>query len=414
MSKTLKIYLFSFAVLIVLMVAVDYSRTKPVDWSPSYRLEDKIPLGLYVLDHEIDGLMKSPVRRYNKTLYERYRESDSLHFKPETYLFINNYVYFDEKSLEKLLESVKKGSSVFISSDGFQANLTDTLNTRTEYVYKSASQTHLGYLQNEKDSLKLSLANPRWGDRSYNLTPVYGQIPFIEADSATTTATGYMIYPDGTKYINFVKIKLGKGSLFLHNQPSAFTNYSLMGNDGLQEYVENALSYLPGEQPVVWFVQGQTKSDASTTPFSVIFKYPALRMVWLIFVYGLLLFVFFTAKRRQRVVPIIKPPRNTTVEFTQTIGNLYFQEGDSTNIARKKIIYFLDRIRQTYHIDTQLLDNSFVQRLHLKSGKDLQRIRNAITFIRRINERGYCDESGLTLLNEYIEKFWDNPQNLNK
>ncbi|MDR1517824.1 MAG: hypothetical protein LBS52_07015 [Dysgonamonadaceae bacterium] len=419
MSKTLKIYLFSFAVLIVLMVAIDQSRTQPLDWNPSYQLDDKIPLGLYLLDNEIDGLVGDSVKRYKQTFYEYYRESDSLHFTPETYLFINNYIPLDETSVEKLLENVKRGSSAFIGAEDFSPYLKDTLHARTRYqsyyeniIYHNYSELNSGF---DRDTLGLSLANPKWGERIYKLSPIFGNFVFGKVDAATTTALGYMIYPDSTKYLSFIKIKFGQGYFFLHTQPSTFCNYSLMDKD-LQEYAENTLSYLPNGQPVVWFVRNQYKEepDKSTTPLSVIFKYPALRMVWLIFVYGLLLFIIFTAKRRQRVVPIIKPLRNTTVEFAQTIGNLYFQEGDSSNIARKKIIYFLDRIRQTYYIDTHSLDDAFVQRLHLKSGKELSTIRNAVNFIRRINERGSCDEIGLTLLNEYTEKFWDNPQNANK
>lgn len=405
MSKALKIYIFSFVVLIVLMIAVDQSRTKPLDWTPSYQLPDKIPMGLYVLDREIDHLLGDSATRYENTFYEYAKETDSTNIAPKTYLFINDYVYFDEESLGKLLDEVQKGCSVFISSDGFPPSLTDTLHAANEYEYIETS-----FSPEAGDTLILTLANPGWGNLQYALSPIFGQMPFSQADSATTTALGYMIYPGGERFINFIRVKWGKGFVFLHNQPAAFANYSLLSGRTSQEYVEHVLSYLPEKQPTVWFVKNQVRSNAATTPLRVIFSYPALRMVWLVFVYGLLLFIFFTAKRRQHVVPIIKPLRNTTVEFTQTIGNLYYQEGDITNIARKKITYFLDRIRQTYHLDTQLLDESFVQRLHLKSGKELQIIRNAINFIKVINEKERCDKTGLTLLNEYIEIFWDAPQ----
>ena len=54
--------------------------------------------------------------------------------------------------------------------------------------------------------------------------------------------------------------------------------------------------------------------------------------------------MIFNAKRRQRVVPIINPLPNTTLDFTKTIGNLYYQEGNHQNIVDKKIIYFLEKI----------------------------------------------------------------------
>lgn len=419
MNKTLKIYLFSFILLIVLMVAIDQSRTKPLDWRPSFQLADKIPLGLYVLNQEIDKIMNDSVTRYAKSPYEYFEAKDSLKksTEKEVYLFIQDYYYIDENSTNLLLKAVEKGNTAFISSDGFTSDLIDTLSTEATYKYFDTAFDYQSTNElSRQDTVKLTLANPQWEAKEYNLAPVYGQVPFSKIDTTTTKILGYMIYPDGTKYIGFIKIKYGEGTIYLHNQPSVFTNYSLLSQGNLQEYAEHALSYVPENYHIVWFVKDQTEPEGAKSSLSIIFKYPALRMLWLVFIYGLVLFIFFTAKRKQRVIPIVKPLRNTTVEFAQTIGNLYFQEGDTSNISQKKIIYFLDRIRQTYYIDTKSLDDTFVQRLHLKSGKELQNIRYIVNLINGILKSGECSEPKLVALNDYIEKFWDSKpsQNITK
>jgi hypothetical protein len=115
--------------------------------------------------------------------------------------------------------------------------------------------------------------------------------------------------------------------------------------------------------------------------------------------------MIFNAKRKQRVVPIIKPLTNTTVDFTKTIGNLYFQEGDHQNIIDKKIIYFLEKIRNEYLIETTTLDDNFIKKLQLKSGKKMEDIQNVVQLI-NYQKKSYHQsiEDDLIALNKAIEK----------
>ncbi|NLX66989.1 MAG: hypothetical protein GXZ19_09550, partial [Bacteroidales bacterium] len=166
--------------------------------------------------------------------------------------------------------------------------------------------------------------------------------------------------------------------------------------------------YLPVDEPIVWFVANRERDTLlRNNQLSVLFRYPALRLAWLIFLYGLILFVFFTAKRKQRVVPLIKPLQNSTVEFTQTIGNLYFQEGDTSDIARKKIIYFLDRVRRRYNIETQLPEDKLAERLHLKSGKDRELIGDILSLIGKIESQNRCAKQQLVQLSVWMDQFWE-------
>lgn len=405
MSRTLKIYLLVFAILIAVMIAIDQTREKPVDWSPTYSLDEKKPLDLYVFNEEIDRLFGRTIVRYGENPYEYFRQQDSLNIKKETYLFIRDYVYIDDALARKMLDAVQQGSTLFIVSDGFTRYLTDTLRTTCKYASYDKT-TALKLNVDEKPALKLRFSREEWSGETYSYSPLFGQYAFVEADTVSSTALGYMTLPGESEYINFMEFRFGEGKIFLHNQPVVFSNYSLLSNESLQEYTERVLSYLP-DQPVVWFAESHLKNgNKGKTSLSVIFKYPALRMTWLIFLYGLIVFIFFTAKRKQRVVPVIKPLKNTTVEFAQTIGNLYFQEGDISDIARKKTIYFLDRVRRTYNIDTQLPDDTLVYRLCLKSGKDEELIKEIVTLIREIERRNQCGKEELVQLSTLLDRFW--------
>lgn len=348
MSKSLRMYLIALIVLIAVVFVIDSSRVKPLNWYPSYELNHKNPMDLYILNHEIDSLLATSVIRYEKTPFEYFENQKE--DKKTTYISINDYPNFDKESWNALLNWVEKGSTLWLSAASFPIYITDTLGIKTDYKYVN---TQLNTLF-DKDTLKLSLTNADWKNEVYDLSPVMGQYPFSGLDTATTTVLGFSTYADNVTYIAFIHIAYGNGHIYFHNQPAVFTNYSLMQKNALSMYASRVLSYIPEKQSIVWFTKGQSGKTSIQTPLDMFFKYPSLRAVWLIFIYGIILFLFFQAKRKQRVIPVIKPLQNTTVEFTQTIGNLYYQEGDVAILCRKKS--FISSIKS--EIDTTLIRNS--------------------------------------------------------
>ena len=398
MGKTIKLYLAGIFFLVLIILLIDTFRVNPTNWKPTYSLDHKNPFDLYVFNREIKNIIpENRIKRILKTPYEYIQEQT----KKVNYLVIKQNMYITDDTL--LLEEVKKGSNLFVSSENYISNITDTLGLKYTEVDSDLSLKKL-------DILKLSLTNKNWGKADYNLKHVQNTFAFVDADSGTTTILGTEKMPDGKVYPNFLKIKFGKGYVFIHNQPQVFTNYALLAKNSSASYVAHMLSYIPNDMDVVWFVNGQTSNlnaPKTETGLSVVFRYPALRAVWLLLVYGLVVYILFNSKRRQRIVPVIKPLKNTTVEFVQTIGNLYFQQGNTANIIEKKIVFFLDRIRTYYFIDTSGLDYRFAEKLKSKSGKNLELITEILEFINKFRKNKIAEKNDLIHLNKLIEEFWD-------
>jgi hypothetical protein len=71
MNHSLKIYIGLLVVLIFGIMLMDASRPKPIDWSPYYKTHIKKPLGLYVLNQELDQVFKNQkIERILETPYE--------------------------------------------------------------------------------------------------------------------------------------------------------------------------------------------------------------------------------------------------------------------------------------------------------------------------------------------------------
>lgn len=400
MNNKIKIYIAFLVLVFVLILVADYNRPKPVDWNPTYSVNDKIPFGLYVLDHEIDGILKNQkVERLSTvTPYEflnpKY-DSDSLvdtYTIKGTLLNISEFASIDEASMKEIFYFVSHGNNAFLSMKTFPQSLLDSL--------KFDFRTDFKYTQNSS----IWLANKNIGNEKYDFVEGMGDYYFSRIDTLNTTVLGYQRNEIQSNRINFIKVPYVNGYFYLHIQPAVFSNFHLLKANHHQ-YAEKVLSYLPKET-IYWYMKPLNGEGISDSPLRYILSQEALKWAWYFSLIGIVIFILFNAKRKQRVVPIIKPLANLTVDFTKTIGNLYYQEGDYNNIMDKKIIYFLEKIRNEYLIDTSKLDKEFVNKLHLKSGKNRSDIQNVIQLI--IDHRKsyhHSVESDLIELNNAIEKF---------
>src|SRR5690606_6123684 len=123
-----------------------------------------------------------------------------------------------------------------------------------------------------------------------------------------------------------------------------------------------------------------------------------LRWAYYLLVVSILLFVFFRAKRKQRIIPVLEPLKNTSVAFAKTIGSLYYEHRDYSNVIRKKIVYFLEQIRATYYLDTDKLDVTFAKKLAAKSNRPLEQVVQLVETIHALKQKTIHTEQDLLAL----------------
>jgi hypothetical protein len=399
MNKSIKIYVAILVFVLALILVADRDQPKPIDWRPTFSVHDKIPYGLFVFDKEIKGLLKGQkIERVSAVTPYEYLDSkynaDTLveDYKIKgTFFNISENGAIDEQSVKELFYFVSRGNNAFLSMRSFPDVLLDSL--------KLDVQTDL---TNYNSSTSIWMANKKVSAKKYRFKQSIEDY-FSKIDTANTTVLGYQSAAENGRHINFIKVKYNGGYFYLHTQPAAFTNYHLLKSDHYQ-YAENVLSYIP-KGDVFWYTKGQNNESISGSPLRYIFSQPGLKWAWYFSLIGILIFMIFNAKRKQRIVPIVKPLSNLTVDFTKTIGNLYYQEGDHTNIIDKKIIYFLEKIRNEYLIDTTKLDDDFIKKLHHKTGKNITDIQELVFLINehRKSYHGSLEED-LIRINNAIEK----------
>ncbi|AXB56993.1 DUF4350 domain-containing protein [Flavobacterium fluviale] len=398
MDKNMKIYIAILVLLFGIVLLTDKGKPKPIDWTPTYSVNDKIPFGLYILDQEFNGFFKKQkVKKIStETPYEyldsQYDENENVeNYKIKgTFINISEANNIDDQSMKEILYFVSHGNKAFLSMRAFPKLLLDSLKVELKTDFMPSENVSI-WMANKKVSTKKYTFNTGLSDY------------FSKIDTLNTKVLGYQNSNKNKRQINFIEVPYKNGYVYLHTQPVAFTNYNLLKKDHYQ-YAENVLSYFT-KGNIFWYTKSFNDKRISNSPMRYILSQPALKWAWYLALIGILIFMIFNAKRKQRIVPIIKPLENLTVDFTKTIGNLYYQEGDHANIIDKKIIYFLEKIRTDYLIDTSKLDDDFIAKLHHKTGKDEKDIQELIDLINhhRKSYHGSLEED-LIRINTAIEK----------
>ena len=109
-----------------------------------------------------------------------------------------------------------------------------------------------------------------------------------------------------------------------------------------------------------------------------IFSQAALKLAWLILVIMTFLYAMFGAKRKQQHIPIIESNRNTSLEFVNTIGLLYYQQQNHKVIFEKIMQLFKSHLRRRYGLilkDEELNDEDKIKLIVKRTDVDAEIIR---------------------------------------
>ncbi len=390
-----------FAIIFALALTLDISFSRTVDWEESFNEKSNKPYGISVFYKELKTLFKDKETRtlYHQPdsyFYANSEEGFGDHIAEGTYIKIGNSTTLTFESVEELLHFVGLGNTLFISDYYLPSKLADTLNLDINYII------------NEKDSIShLSFKSEKLEAKSSVIDKNEGDFYFNELDSIKNTVLGYT--NNSSKRVNFIKTSFENGTIYLHLQPKIFTNYNIL-KDERYKYLEGILSYIPSENLYFdSYSKYQTAYNGDVEKSSELgwfLKQESFKWAWYMALLVALLFIVFNAKRRQRVVQIIKPLKNTTVAFVKTISNLYFETQDHKNLIEKKTTYFLEKIRMDYNLDTSVLDADFIEKLASKSGVAQPKVEGVIKYLVWLKTKRQYFESNLIHLNKLIEDFY--------
>ena len=386
-KKNIK-YLVPLIVTLIVLTIIKIVEPEEIDWSKSFAKKDKIPYGGYIAYDIAPGLF--PDNEFELKELPIYNILKDKYYHNTNYVFINTYFSPDKLDTEYLLDYVAEGNNVFISAFGIYGNLADSLKIKTFDMFFSEDPVNINF----------TLADLK-SDTGYSYFIGNFENYFSEYDTTLAQVLG----KNGDDKVNFLRIKYGDGNFLLNTVPLAFTNYHLL-NSGNSEYVYKALSHLPF-QKTFWDDYYKDGNKYSATALQYILSQQALKSAYFTMLISVLLFIFFYGRRKQRIIPVISPFTNTTLEFVETVGNLYYQQKDYKNIAEKKISYFLDYLRNKYSVKTSTFDEETIRKISEKSSSSVAKLNSLFKNIEKIKRSLKISEEDLININYKIEKFYE-------
>ncbi|MNL06336.1 hypothetical protein D3C87_1269690 [compost metagenome] len=391
----MRLYLIGSGVLVLLYLVAQYYKPKPTNWNPSYLKEDKIPFGTYILYHQLEQLF--PGTKVTPSRMPAYNVLKDKKDKNTAYLFIATKVTFNRLDFEELIKYMRRGNQVFIAA----FELEDSFSKVLKLELSSAINFTKG------KSMGINFVNPGLkSPQDYVFDKGLGDRYFSQVDSSRAIVLG----KNADGQVNFVKYPFGKGGLYILSNPQLLSNYNLLNNKGA-EYAGKVLSYLPQTTTALLWDENSTRGSMDNMSIlRVIFEHAPLRWAYYLSMGGLLIFILFEIKRRQRIIPTIPPLRNTSVDFVEVVGRVYYQQRDNRDLAQKKISYFLEHIRTTYRLKTTNIDEEFISALTLKSGVNEAALRILFTNINELDHAYAVTDGQLIELNKSIEKFYKQAQ----
>ncbi len=397
MRRSQKILLLGFLVVLAGLVYLEATAPQPVNWFPSYSKEDKIPLGTFVVHKLMEDSFKDNFEETNNPPFEVLQDSSF----SGNYLFINNVINFDKTEMDSLFQWAAKGNNVFVSANHLSTKMLDSLNL------KMATEANVSKIGTEP-LLKLVNKNISSG-KIFHIKKDLPVRYFSKIDTASQTVLGVSgAYIDSAKIdtprINFIKIPMKKGAIFLHLQPEAFSNFSLLSDDN-SEYISEVLSYINNDRPIYWDNYYKSGKHVDISPLRVLLNNKNFKWAYYFALIGIFLFIIFEGKRKQRSIPIVKPLTNKTYEYTRTIAGMYLDNNEYHLVAQKQIALFLEFVRTRLRVPTENINDRFYKAVAKRSGNSRDDTLKLFTFIKKVTEQNHMDKEELWKLYRAIQEF---------
>lgn len=431
--KSSRNFLFTMLVLFVLFCLLQVNLPKKFVWSPTFSHVDKQPFGCFVFDSVLTQSLPNGYHVTKKTFFQL----DQEHAKEKiSVLMVVDQQNLKQLDVKYLCNIARRGGKVMVVAsssfdDGRNADtvvvdeLERTFKVKIEDgMYFSLRGILAGLKAHDNDMYDTIYWNNRetmYAAQPYRMfynmvggTLFVDSVPKVKRLAYTLSTAGYDYRHDSLYVGDFtgfdtivdekerieridtfaikkvpaaVSVPYGKGEVIFVSSPLLFTNYGMLeGNTFV--YIFRLMSYL-ADLPV-YRTEAYVKTDAmlvaEQSPFREFIKRPPLRWALYLALLGVVLFMIFTARRRQRVIPIMSKPANRSLEFIQLIGTLYYQRKDHVDLVRKKFKLFAEELRKTAGVDISDVNTDDREYLLLaeKTGMNSDRLKKVIRQIRLV------------------------------
>lgn len=371
-------YIIFFVVLLVGYTVYQVMKGPETHWQVTFKTFDKSPFGTYLL-HERAADVTKQFSTSHQTLSQL--------ALGENVLLLADNPEIGLADLTKMYEMLDAGQHVLIGANRLGKSFSDSLGVKISFQFNLYGQ---GMLEAETEQVTM-------GERTYDY-PIQMLSSYFELQNPEN----WTVLASTLRGPMAIKRPVRNGYLILVTNPLIFTNFGMLYNQnhGLAARLISEIN----DRPVHYTMFYQFGRKEASTPLRYFLSQPALR--WSIYtcMFAVLVLLGVDSWRKQRAIPVILPPENTSVLYAQTLGGLFHQEGNHYKTAMKIIHHFFGQIRERYWLEPEFTDK-FYQQLAGKSGMELEHVKETFRWIELARKSPLLSESQLVQLSQKIDAF---------
>ena len=354
-------FILFVVIFLALVFVAQYRMPRKFVWTPTFSHTDKQPYGCYIFDSVLSTSLPHGYEVNRKSLYQM--KDDTC--RRGILIVVDNMNTWGKTEIGTMISLAEKGNKILLVSSGSNRLLEDTFDIYMLHTYTNMTIRQFVMQKKSRDTLVWE------GDSVYDRHAYAFYPPIMESrirkrsDSLPSRALA-TVYPRKDE------------SGLLVRPDTAHTH----------EYVFRILSHI-ADLPIVRTEAYMPSMDSKEqSPLRYFLSQPPLRWAVTLAFITVLVFMVFTAKRRQRIIPEVEKPKNRNLEFVKLIGTLYYQKHDYRDLVLKKYAYFTEEMRRVLHVD--LTDRSEDQRTFavIASQTDMeeQEVSKLVNTLRKLEE----------------------------
>ena len=373
--KKLMLIIFCFGTLLSsakASLSFDFDQYDYIDsnWAPdNIDIVSKTPYGGFIFSEFLDSQFETqyinePIREFMN--YARFWEGNNV------YLIYAYDMHVTQWDISELIQFVEYGNDAIIICEypateilgkfmwrDYKDTIANSLDVWINAEGGSSKKYPLAYLKRQDT---ISYAFRVLSDQFFYKDVRKDVQPLISANGASL---GYSI-PKGAGEFHFISapmlfsnihIKQPKVQRMVENLFSRFRNKTF--------YIDQYSDHRPEA-----FVIEEDFNSPEDGPLGYVFSNTALSWSYTILLVAGMLFLLFTTKRKQRIIPLMKSDENTSMEFVKTVSHLYLSKKRHSKLVAQKKKVFMHFVRQRYFIVGNEATDEYKTQLLLKSGVD--------------------------------------------
>lgn len=349
--------------IVIVFIAMRFS-PRLYRWEESYAPGDGQPFGAVLFD----SLMRSSLPngyevRHAAEIPHTLEDAPGRH----SYLFVTEKDYsFTCRDCENMLQMAERGDNVmwvstvpyelgaYLGYDVIFGELFDYQEVKSQIKkYGDAACDTLCLPRNGRYSTcKIPVLASMWG------SPLYCDSVKYECDTIATCHHGLdydsssgAYYVANRDYIVAIRIRYGRGNIFIVTPANCFTNYGIL-DPQCRTFVMRMMSEI-SDFPVVRFYFSNRSGGVNGTYGSLDFFYrnDSLRLAWHLFLAGCVLLLVVNSRRRQRGIPLWEKSVNATADFLNQHASLYRKRTDHAPLLKRRFRVFSAELKRLWRVD---------------------------------------------------------------